>query len=243
MQLLSAGHSIVGKVRKHNEDSWLVDPEIGVFAVADGLGGHAAGEHASDLAVTTLAEELAQRTDPDRGPDLQMLLRAFDRANAAILAAAQEDPEREGMGTTLTALLVAGSRLLVAHVGDSRAWRLRDGSVEQLTRDHTVVGQQLREGILTPEQAEAHPMRHVLSRCLGAGDELEVDLMQMDMAPGDMYLIASDGIVPGLDLDEVVALAAQEIEPAEIARELVSRSCERDGSDNITAVVVRCRDE
>ena len=234
--------SIVGKVRDHNEDSCLVDDGLNLFAVADGLGGHQAGERASSLAVATLQECLgAARTQGD-SPTLEGILDAFDRANAEILQDAVEHPEHEGMGTTLTAAVATGERLLVGHVGDSRAWRIRDGVVTQLSRDHTVVAQQVRDGVITEDDAASHPMRHILSRCLGVREELEVDLLELDVDAGDVYVLASDGLEPGLTAADLEEIVAENDEPEVAARVMVNRACERDGRDNITAVVIACRE-
>jgi len=236
----AASHSVVGKVRDHNEDAARIDREIGLYAVADGLGGHKAGEHASNLAVEVLAYSLHEALESGQEPSLDLLLSAFDRANQSILCDAEKRPEREGMGTTLTALQVIDRRLLLAHVGDSRAWRLRDGVIEQLTRDHTVVADQVRDGILSDEEAREHPMRHILSRCLGASEELEVDLVEADVAVDDVYLLASDGINDGLSPSDMGALLRRNPDACIAARMLVTRACECDGHDNITAVVVSC---
>lgn len=234
--------SIVGKVRDHNEDSALVDETVGVYAVADGLGGHQAGERASSLAVQILKEHLRAARTNGQDPSLENLLEAFDMANAEILRDAAEHPERAGMGTTLTAAVVEGSRLMIGHVGDSRAWRIRDGVVTQLTRDHTVVAQQVRDGIIDESDAASHPMRHILSRCLGVREELEVDLLEMDIDAGDVYVLASDGLEPGLTVDDLREVVTENDEPEIAARVMVNRACERDGHDNITAVVIACRE-
>lgn len=238
---LSAGcHSVVGTVRGHNEDAALCEPSLALFAVADGLGGHNAGERASGLATEALQEGVAEARADGEPATLEVLLAAFERGNARILEDARRHPEREGMGTTLTALTVAHDRLLIGHVGDCRVWRIRDGQVEQLTQDHTLVGQQLRDGVINAAEAATHPMRHVLSRCLGVREELEVDLVEVDLAAEDVFVVASDGILPGLDLARMQELVRDLEDSEELARLLVEEACEIDGSDNITAVVVRC---
>ena len=148
------------------------------------------------MAVEVLTRTLQTARDNGDSPDLDLVLDAFDRANHGILTEARNSPEREGMGTTLTAIVVDGDQLLLGHVGDSRAWRIRGGVIEQLTQDHTVVGQQVRDGVLTEADAETHPMRHVLSRCLGIQEEIEVDLAEGAVTPGDIYVLASDGLIP-----------------------------------------------
>lgn len=240
LRLSAASHSVVGRVRDHNEDRPLCDLELGIFAVADGLGGHNAGERASALATRLLAERVGEARERGEPVSLELLLEAFDQGNAAILEDARENPERDGMGTTLTVLAPVEDRVLIGHVGDCRAWRVRDGHVEQLTQDHTLVAQQLRDGVIDAEEAAQHPMRHVLSRCLGIREELEIDLLETDLAADDVYLIASDGILPGLDLERLVQGADATEDTERLVRELVEDACERDGADNITAVIVRC---
>lgn len=238
----AGAHSVVGNVREHNEDSARVDGELGLYAVADGLGGHRAGEHASSLAVDVLDRALRETRDQGDEPSFEAMVAAFDRANQSILDDASERPERRGMGTTLTAALLVRGGLLLGHVGDSRAWRIRDGEISQLTQDHTVVAEQVREGSLTAEDAEQHPMRHILSRCLGIREQLEVDVIEADVAADDIYVLASDGIWPGLGPDEIAEIAQAEEDAEAACRRLVDRACERDGQDNVTAVVVICRE-
>ena len=210
--------------------------------VADGLGGHRAGEHASNMAVEVLTRTLQTARDNGDSPDLDLVLDAFDRANHGILTEARNSPEREGMGTTLTAIVVDGDQLLLGHVGDSRAWRIRGGVIEQLTQDHTVVGQQVRDGVLTEADAETHPMRHVLSRCLGIQEEIEVDLAEGAVTPGDIYVLASDGLIPSTPPDEIARIVKENSEAKVAAEVMANRACERDGRDNITVVVVVCAD-
>ena len=239
----AAAHSVVGNVRDHNEDSAHVESGFGLFAVADGLGGHRAGEHASSLAVEVLGFTMQRAHDEGAPPELELLLEAFDQANMGILEDAAKPPQRQGMGTTLTALLIHADGIYIGHVGDSRAWRVRDGRMEQLTLDHTVVAEQVREGMLPPADAEEHPMRHVLSRCLGVREELSVDLVEADVSPDDAFLLATDGLWGGLEPDEIQEILTKYSDDAGIAcQTLVERACELDGRDNITAVVVFCRE-
>ena len=236
-------HSVVGDVRDHNEDSCLIDLSTGLFAVADGLGGHRAGEIASRMAVDVVAEDLATargRGDPIGASHLRdaMLL-----ANRQILEKASATQSLNGMGTTLTMLVLVETGFILGHAGDSRAWRLRAGHLEQLSDDHTVVAQQVRDGILRPEDAERHPMGHVLTRCLGVKAALEVDLSSDEILAGDTFVLATDGMFPALGPAEITAVLgrhAGEGGAEAAARELVGAACDRDGSDNITAVVLRC---
>lgn len=242
LKIAAAACTDVGRVRQHNEDSFLLEQELNLFAVADGLGGHQAGERASQLAVEMLAAVTRDWRQRGEEGGMDVLLEAFDRANFEILDDAANRPERRGMGTTLTAALITDNTLWLGHVGDSRAWRLRDGELVMLTRDHTVVAQQMREGILTAEDARQHPMRHVLSRCLGVRDDLEVDLMELDIAAEDVYLLVSDGLEPGVGPLDITEILGANEDADEAARALVERACEFGGQDNVTAVVVRCRE-
>lgn len=242
LRLDAGATSIVGSVRDHNEDAACALPDIGLVAVADGLGGHSAGERASGLAIEILEERLRAARAEGRPPTVEELLAAFDAANERIIADALGHSERTGMGTTLTAIIVAEERVLLAHIGDSRAWRIRDGIVEQLTQDHTVVSQQVREGILTESQGETHPMRHILSRCLGVQESIEVDLAEGDVAVDDIYVLASDGLSHGLNAEDIAEVVLASTAATDSSEILVNTACERDGQDNITAAVLICRD-
>ena len=235
---LDAGaYSVVGHVREHNEDAYVADG--GLVAVADGLGGHNAGEHASRLAIDTLTACLLAARRAGRPPELRLIHEAFARANEAIVRDAEQRPERSGMGTTLTGGVIVDRKLLLGHVGDSRAWRLRGGCAERLTCDHTVVAQQVKAGLLRAEDAGTHPMRHVLSRCLGMCLDVEFDLLEVDAAGSDVFVLASDGLLPGIRDGELAALV-DGLAAAAAARRLVETACARDGRDNITAAVLRC---
>lgn len=231
----------VGRVRRHNEDAAKASPDLHLFSVADGMGGHQAGERASNIAVEALHEYLRQARAKGLEPEGELLGRAFRTANSLILEDARGQPGREGMGTTLTAILLAGRGYRIGHVGDSRIWRIRGDEAEQLTEDHSLVAAQVRDGSLSPEEAESHPMRHVLSRSLGIQEELEVDVLEGKVEPGDAFVLASDGLVRALDGPAIAAILAAAPDAAAASRELVERACELDGGDNVTAVVVSCR--
>lgn len=209
--LTSAARTVTGRVRDGNEDSLLSLPEAGLFAVADGMGGHAAGEVASRLAVEALEAALAGDGGSDRPapPDAERMVGAIREANRAIRRDAGEHPERSGMGTTVTALaLAADGRWRIGHVGDSRAYRLRDGDLRQLTVDHSWVGKRVAEGELTKEEARRHPMSSVLERALGTSAEVEVDVEEGDARPGDLLLLCSDGLSDMLPDPEIESLLA-----------------------------------
>jgi len=217
----------IGLHRRSNEDRFIVAPPL--FAVCDGMGGAEAGEVAAGLAVETLAARFAA------GEGIVAAARA---ANAAVYARASERREESGMGTTLTALVVDEDQGHFAHVGDSRAYRLRDGVLEQLSADHSLVGEMVREGRLTPEEAAAHPHRSVLSRALGTEAEVEIDRFSVDLRSGDVLLLCSDGLTSEVSDDEIREMLGAAT-PAEAARALVDAARAAGGHDNVTVVVIR----
>ncbi len=242
----------VGSVRDHNEDNFLVDKKLSLFIVADGMGGHAAGEVASAIAVRTVHEEvkreralLADFVTGARGAarvtskDILALLEcAVQTACARIHDEARKDSQKRGMGTTLSALLVLGTRGFVAHVGDSRIYMARGGVIEQITEDHTVFNELMRRGKLTPEQIGDMAHKHAITRAVGVYERVDVDTLMLEIVPGDQFLIASDGLTSYLDTsDELAAHLAKEGDAA--AQSLVKFAKDRGGSDNITVVLVR----
>jgi protein phosphatase len=220
-----------GRVRDNNEDSFVVDERLALFAVADGMGGHRGGEVASKTAVEALRAAVAGgRTIDD----------AVRLANDAVIEKAAQDPEQlAGMGTTMTAAVpVGGSTLLIGHVGDSRAYLLRDGTLELRTQDHSLVEELVREGRLTPEQAESHPQRAIVTRALGVDEEVEVDLYTIDVRTGDRVLLCSDGLTTMLRDREVERIARGVDDPQRCAEDLVNAAVEAGGEDNVTVVVL-----
>ncbi|MEG0374547.1 MAG: protein phosphatase 2C domain-containing protein, partial [Raoultibacter sp.] len=206
----------IGCVRDHNEDSLVVAPPL--FAVADGMGGHAAGEVASEIAVNTLAE-LA----PDYA-DSELLGRAVAEANRAVIRAAHEGLGREGMGTTMTAAILEGERLVIAQVGDSRAYLLHNDKLQQLTRDHSLMADMIEAGQLTAEEARYHPNRSVITRALGSDPHMLADLYELNVEAGDKLLICSDGLTTML-VDPMIEDIMQRIDdPQRCASTLVSEA-------------------
>lgn len=231
-------HTLVGRVRDHNEDSLKVDRDLGLFIVADGMGGHNAGERASQLAVEVLHDFVAGHTDGTIGAT--ELTQAFVQANTAIYEESVEHSERSGMGTTLTALLISGDSYRVAHVGDSRAWLVRDGVGRQVTDDHSVLAEQVRLGVISAEDAARHPMRNVLTRSIGNTPDVEVDVLEGESHPGDIWVLGTDGMTQVMDTERIAEFATNSADADQTARDIVDTACEEDGSDNVTAVVVRC---
>jgi protein phosphatase len=220
----------VGRGRPENEDNLLVDREHGLYAVADGMGGHQAGEVASATAIETLQEAYlgGQRLDE-----------AVVAANAAVFAKGAHDPSMRGMGTTMTAIALQGdSTAQLGHVGDSRAYLMRDGTVTQVTNDHSLVEQLVREGRLTPEEAQNHPQRAVVTRALGVDAQVEVDTHRLDLKPGDRLLICSDGLTNMLSDDTITQTLRRHADPQQAADTLVDMANQAGGSDNITVVIL-----
>lgn len=226
----------VGRARERNEDSYYAGDYV--FAVADGLGGHNAGEVASRLAVEPLAafDRAVEGTPDDRLAEA--LERAVDAANRAVYQRAQNDAKVRGMGTTLTAIAISNGSAHLAHVGDSRCYLIRGGEITQLSSDHTLVARMVQEGKLTPEQAETHPQRSILTRALGAEPEIDVDTLEIQLAPGDRLILCSDGLSSVIDDDQILTTLAESKGLKEACKRLVDAANARGGPDNITVVVI-----
>lgn len=242
----------VGCVRELNEDNLRVIPEMSLFILSDGIGGAAHGEVASELAVTTIEEHCRKAAnDPslpyegDFRPDLtertNRLASALRLANHAIYQAASNDPNMRGMGATIVAIWLDGEGLSLAHVGDSRAYRLRQNTMEQLTRDHSLVAEQVRLGILTPEQAEHSEYQTMLIRALGAADTVEVDVDEHVMVDGDAYLLCSDGLSRMIPDDKIAETVLSTKKAQKATDQLIELAKEAGGLDNVTAIIVRCQ--
>lgn len=234
MKLRAGASTDVGLVRQRNEDAYVADYPL--FAVADGLGGHLGGEVASRVAVDTLTEA-AKGDGPDEGiPD--RLRSAIQRANAEVSERASKDQRLTGMGTTITAVIAGHDRVFLGHVGDSRAYLLRDGELRALTEDHSLVQRMVREGRLTPEQAEIHPQRSVLTRALGIDDDLEVDQATVEVTAGDRLLLCSDGLTSMVADELIRKILAGHDDPQAASQALVEAANGAGGQDNITTVVL-----
>jgi protein phosphatase len=225
-----SGATDAGRSRSHNEDAFVATPPL--FAVADGLGGHKAGEIASGIAIDVVAKRAPRRADPDA------LAEAVRLANDAIADAVREGHGRQGMGTTLTAAIVDGTRIAVAHVGDSRAYLLRDGRLSQITRDHSLVGELVRQGTLTQQEARFHPNRSVITRALGSRPDVEPDTYEVAATPGDRLLICSDGLHAMIEDPEIERLLDSAPDAETAVASLVEAANDAGGLDNVTAVVV-----
>ena len=227
----SAGRTDPGRVRRRNEDAFVLDPPL--FAVADGMGGAQAGEVASRLAAAAFREyHEADELAPD-----ERLQAIIQEANRRIYERALADSDVSGMGTTVTSALLTGGKLTVGHVGDSRAYRIRNGELEQLTEDHSLVGDLMRSGRLTPEEADAHPQRSVITRALGTDPEVSIDTISVEAEPGDLFLLCSDGLTTMVADEEILGILAAAPTLDDAARELVRAANTGGGEDNVTVVL------
>ncbi len=240
------GLSDVGKERTNNEDSLLIDDSLGLYIVADGMGGHAAGEVASSNAVRIVSRALHENNllemtfeqEGDLEQAVGIVEEAVQLACRRIWEMATSGQGFAGMGTTLTLLLVAGTKGIMVHVGDSRIYMARGGKIHQLSDDHTFTAELVRNGVFTPEQAQKSPYAHVLTRALGKSEKVQVDTLVFDVLPGDTFLLCSDGLTTYLDGAEMIGyLGADDIRS--LPRRFVDLALERGGEDNITTVVAR----
>jgi PPM family protein phosphatase len=221
-----------GRKRRHNEDSYVVEPPI--FAVADGMGGAKAGEVASGLAAAALKE-----TGTDGMSGEERVAQLIQEANRRVFRRANEDREASGMGTTMTVALVEDGRVVFGHVGDSRAYLIREGSIEQLTDDHSLVAELVRSGRLTPEEAEVHPQRSVITRAVGTEPDVDVDTFTIEPEDGDLFLICSDGLTDMVDDGTIIeAIERHRDDLDEAAKALVGAANRVGGEDNITVLLV-----
>jgi protein phosphatase len=246
MEITASGITDIGRKRDRNEDAFLINDELQLYVVADGMGGHAGGEYASALAVNTVEEivtgmELPNEPEADVDPvDVirGRLSEAVRLAGHRIFDWADEHPEFRGMGTTTVVLLLHQGNAFIAHVGDSRLYLVRDGGIRQVTDDHSLVAQSIREGLLTEEQARFHRMRNVITRALGFDRRVEVDLVVQAVVRGDTFVLCTDGLSGKVDDHEIRDIINAH-DPQLAARHLVSAACARGGEDNISVVVVR----
>ena len=239
MHITSAGRTDVGVIRSGNEDSYLMVPDRGIFVVADGMGGHAAGEVASDMAVHYVARELDSLRGLSDEQVAERMRGAIRTANGAIFQRTLTEHDKRGMGTTVTALTLYESRFLIGQVGDSRAYLLRDNKLSQLTKDHSYVQEQVDAGYLTPEQARTHPYSNVITRCVGANSDVMPDIYVGSVRPRDVFLLPSDGLTGMLEDYQLAELLSPERMPEAEVDSLIAEANRHGGLDNITAVIVR----
>jgi serine/threonine protein phosphatase PrpC len=253
LRIRSCGLSDVGLTRVHNEDYFEIDPSHRLYVVADGMGGHSYGEVAAQLAVQAIRRFVEKSLDKDTTWPIKLddrlarhsnlLKMAIQNAHADVLRAISRDGSLHGMGSTVVGILIHGDMAAVAHVGDSRAYRLRNGKLEQLTQDHTWVHEQVVAGLLSKEQARSHPLKNVVTRALGGESEIAIDVREVPVQPGDVFLICSDGLTGMLsdaDIRERLA-AARPLQ--ETCRDLVNEANGRGGLDNVTVVLLAIEED
>ena len=250
MQLKAIGLSHVGRQRQHNEDNFLVADEAKLYLVADGMGGHAAGEIASKIAVDSISEFIVHTKEDDGtwphaydehfGRATNRLMAALRLANTRVLEAMRKDARLRGMGTTVVACLADDAKMSVAHVGDSRAYLIRDGAMSRLTNDHSWVFEQVQAGMLTEAEAEKHPLRNVITRALGGALSVTPDAAVVESQSGDVYLLCSDGLTGMVPEDEILRVVSENGHDLEKAcQKLIDIANERGGLDNVTAILVK----
>ncbi len=252
LRVKACGLSDVGLTRAHNEDYFEIDPQHRLYVVADGMGGHSHGEVAAQLAVNSIRDFIAKTADRDTtwpfGMDARLqrhsnlLKMAVRMAHDHVLRAISKDGSLYGMGTTVVGLLLASGTAAVAHVGDSRAYRMRDGRLDQLTQDHTWVNEQVVAGFLSKEQARSHPLKNVVTRALGGESDVLVDVREIEVQAGDLYLLCSDGLTGMLSDADIRDRLGSGRSLHEICRGLINDANARGGIDNVTVVLLAVED-
>ncbi|SEL67532.1 protein phosphatase [Stigmatella aurantiaca] len=250
LKVVSAGLTDVGRKRNHNEDSFLIDEELQLYVVADGMGGHAGGGTASRIAVETIDKELRRARESRDNPFIstsnlqdalipEALRTAVEKACLAIYTAAQEDSRLSGMGTTVISLVVKDDQAFFAHVGDSRAYLIRGELIQQISEDHSLVNEQIKAGMITPEEAKHSRYKNIITRSVGFEEEVQVDVMGVISEPGDVFLLCSDGLANMLEDKEIHELVLQTSRFQDVPQKLIDLANERGGDDNITVIVVQ----
>ena len=249
MTVSAFGLTDVGRKRRHNEDAYLLDAERGLFVVADGMGGHAAGEVASRITVESIQEFIASTEDVHESSwpfgfnsrvslEGNRLTTSVEKANEKVMRAVQNRPELKGMGTTVVAALFDAERATLVHVGDSRAYLFRRGELKRLTDDHSWVQEQVNAGILSEDEAKSHPLKNVVTRALGGSAHVSVDLIELPIYRGDRFLLCSDGLTGMVTDDEIFQHLGSGPGLEKMVRSLIDVANERGGVDNITAIVI-----
>jgi len=241
VRLRAAALSDVGLRRRSNEDCYAVAADLGLYLVADGMGGHRAGQLASELAAEAAVRALGTLVDATASLT-EKLRYSVAAANREILSRAQSQPELTGMGTTLVALLAGPERIALAHVGDSRAYLIRAGRIRQLTDDHSLVAELVRRREISKTAARGHPHRHVLTRALGVRRSVEPDLAELTPAVGDSFVLCSDGLTGHVSDEEIAKTVMDQDDLDSACERLVAMANDRGGEDNITAVLLRCEE-
>ena len=246
---MSHGATDVGRKRDHNEDSYLINADVGLFVVCDGMGGHAGGGTASKIAVQTIDRELAKHAGGPSSPFASsaplaespvpdVLRDAVEAACLAIFRAAQEDPQLQGMGTTCSALVLSGGHAFVGHVGDSRVYLVRGDLIQQISEDHSLVNEQIKAGMITADEARNSRFKNIITRSVGFEEEVAVDVMGLVCEPGDTFLICCDGLSNLVD-DRTMRDTVRSMPLEQVPPRLVDLANDAGGDDNITVIAVR----
>ncbi|MBI4051914.1 MAG: Stp1/IreP family PP2C-type Ser/Thr phosphatase [Elusimicrobia bacterium] len=250
MILTAAGKSDTGRVRSNNEDSILINEELRLFAVADGMGGHNSGEVASRIAIRVLQEALQQMFSSRSMPEevntnfslqTNQLAWAVRLANQAVFEASRDKPQNQGMGTTLSVALVQNNKAGVVHIGDSRIYMFREGNLIQLTRDHSLVMEQVRQGLITQEEAESSRLQNILTRALGTQPKAQIDVEEHPLMEGDILLLCSDGLTRMLKESALVKIFREKEELSAICNTLIESANQAGGMDNISVIVIQIK--
>jgi PPM family protein phosphatase len=241
VELRVGARSDVGMIRSGNEDNFFAEADVrrGVFVVADGMGGHAAGEVASEMAVQIVSRHLLTLTTVHDQAAAGKLSQAMRDANRAIYDRMLAEVDKQGMGTTASVLVLSDNQFLIGQIGDSRIYLLRDGALTQITKDHSYVQEQVDAGLLTLEQARYHPYSNVITRCVGANESVDTDIYEGEMKPGDVFLLASDGLTGMVDDRRLQQMLLARSGPGRIVDALIAEANGRGGLDNITAIVIQ----
>lgn len=238
--------SDTGKMRNNNEDSALADRALGLAIVADGMGGHSSGEVASSMAVKVTSEKFKSMRDTRLKPgaydakyalETNQLGFAVQLANSVIYEAGNSAPETKGMGTTLSAILLNGDKISIAHIGDSRIYLFRDGVLQQVTEDHSMVMEHVRKGLMTLEQAEKSPLQNILTRALGVQKTPAVDLAEIPLMESDRFLLCTDGLFKAVPVDKIIAIVKANPDGQKTCELLVRTANKNGGPDNITVAI------
>lgn len=240
--------SDIGRKRPHNEDCFVADSSLGLYVVCDGMGGGNAGEVASRMAIETIVSHVASAADlpttetagddPNLTPSTNQLASAIRAANTAVFRASWEQPKYAGMGTTVAAARLSGQVLSIAHIGDSRVYLIRGGTMQALTADHSWVAEQVAQGYMTEEEAERSPRRNIVTRALGVENSVDIDLAEMPVFNGDLLLLCSDGLTRGVRCSEILGTLQQDGDLGEKTDRLIALANDAGGEDNITVMLV-----
>jgi PPM family protein phosphatase len=237
IRIASCGRTDVGLRRSNNEDAFVAAPELGLLALADGMGGAASGEVASGIFADTVRELLSAGPPPAEEEAGKLVLRSFRLANRRIRELAAREPQHKGMGCTGEMVVFTGDGYVMGHVGDSRIYLFRGALLRQMTKDHSFLQEQVDQGVLTPEQARVHPYRHMLLRAVGIHDTLDVDLISGKAYPGDLFLLCSDGLSDMFGDSLIGETLASDRSLEEKADRLVRNACDAGGHDNVTVAL------